>query len=896
MTLETEIEVLDTIAHKNAIAFIGSGASCEMGYPSWGDLVRGALKKLVPNKTSDDYKSIEKAIGQNRYPEALGYLEKVTSRQKLCDAISELLTPSDTGTDSLYSILAKLPFACYLTTNYDDEMLGHLKEVGRTGFGVLRNSKRDFYSFRDDMKNIVFKIHGDLSVPHEAIITSQDYSKFSSAPEREYYRVRLQALFLMKRSVFVGYSLADRDLEIVLETLKQRCSEISPAFMFLPTDNKLDIEEYASRYGVRIIPYKAKGNDHSMLVRKLESYYKFLSKTDDQISRVSDDSLHAAELYLFRVLNKNTQCLDLSNYILMHIPNIDGRPISAKDLASRSNVQSEVHLNRSLAELIEIGYIEEKDNGYIKTKYGEARANEALSSLSAEKDMAFDDFLSRFTIPPDAVDKCFNMLQSCLSRIFALRGDALVKAIFNRAADISGGAKIDIYSVILPYAAQLGEETQKTEFLHAVYDFIVRPTPHQKTYLVAMAQGYFLYHMMSHGSEEANLIKEKLNCTVWYVDSNLLIPLVAVGCANHKYAVELFTKLKSLGVRIVVVPSVLEEVRRHLKWAKEHNPRDKENYASVVQGYSTQQNLFVDGYIRMTVDGKVKSFEQYLGHVNSLLARNAHRLLELYGMQYETPWKIYDWDKAKYSELKLLLEQRRKKTASFRRNFQVETDAELLYAMQCRRCKNEMCADNEEVCFLSQSTLFEEESNIIRTWSGEAMFRLVQMIMPVMSSEETLHECLQNELYHAGIQFIDENKYGEFFEEEIDWAEMTFEQQKKEFCRVLNEPDESDMSRRFASLTELQKPIFIRQMQEKIKITAEHKVQQLKEQLRDLAIQSSDDHNVIKSLKDEIAVLRAEKKRNEATIRDSQNRIENLESGKAYKKMLRRSKSKKRHK
>ena len=163
------------------------------------------------------------------------------------------------------------------------------------------------------------------------------------------------------------------------------------------------------------------------------------------------------------------------------------------------------------------------------------------------------------------------------------------------------------------------------------------------------------------------------------------------------------------------------------------------------------------------------------------------------------------------------------------------------------------------MCFLSQSTLFEEESDIIRTWSGEAMFRLVQFMTPIMSSEETLHECLQNELYNAGIQFIDEAKYGQFFEEEIDWAKLTFEQQKKEFCRILNEPDEDSITQRFTALTELQKPIFIRQMQEKIKITTEQKVRQLQEQISNLVVKSTDDQNAIESLNAEIAILRAEK-------------------------------------
>lgn len=888
MTLRFEIDVLSAIAKRNALAFVGSGASCEMGYPSWSALARQVLDRLVRDKHSEDYSSIERAIENGKYPEALGYIERITSRSELCNAMAEILKPGLSGSDNLYSILVKLPFSCYFTTNYDDELLSHLKNAGRTGFGVLGNSKEDFFSFRDDMRDIVFKIHGDFTAPYDAVITSKDYSAYTSAPEREYYRAKLKALFLMKRSVFVGYSLADRDLEIILETLKQQCSEIAPAFMFLPNTTKLDIEEYATRYGIKIIQYKVKDNDHSALVRKLETYYKFLSKTDERVSRVSDDSLHAAELYLFRVLNKGTNCLDLSNYLLMLIPSNNKAPISVVELTEQSKVRSASHINTALSELHKNGYVEKLSKGYVRTKAGNDRVVEAQASFATEKKLAFADFLSKLTITPDLVDKCFVLLQNCLSKIFAMRGDALVQSIFNQTADIAGGAKIDIYSVILPYAAELREDSYKTEFLHAVYDFIIKPTSHQKTYLVSMAQGYFLYHMMGHDSTETNLIREKLENTVWYVDSNLLIPLVALGCANHRYAVDLFEKLKGLGVKIIVVPLVLEEVRRHLKWALEHNPRIKNNYAAVTQGYSSQQNLFVDGYIRMTADGKVKSFEQYLGYVNSLLASNANRLLELYGILYESPRKVYNWDKTKFDELKQILELRRKKNASYRRVFQIETDAELLYSMKCRQEHNNENGINEEVCFLSQSTLFEEESDIIRTWSGEAMFRLVQFIMPVMSSEETLHECLQNELYNAGIQFIDEEKYGQFFQEQVDWAEMTFEQQKKEFCRILNEPDEDLLSRNFAELTDLQKPIFIRQMEEKSASFHKTVVADLRSKL-DSSIRNVAGKESELAAKDaEIARLSALLKKRDASLTDANNRINNLYNGKAYQRLLKK--------
>lgn len=897
MSIKDEIDVLETIATGKAVAFIGSGASCEMGYPSWEQLATGLTEMLIKGKFDKEYEDICKIIRDKRYAEALGCIEKRTSRQEICEGISKLLKPSSSGSDKLYDEIAKLPFACYLTTNYDDEILKHLVQVGRKDFGVLQNTKEAFFSFRDDMKDIVFKIHGDTSTPENAVITSSDYSQFSSSPERSYFRSRLQALFLMKRSVFVGYSLSDRDLSVIFESLKQICSEIAPSYIFLPNISALEMEEYADRYGIKIIAYKARGADHSGLVKKLNTYSRFISERSAPIKRITDDALHAGELYMFRVLNTGkSNTLDIGNYLLMLIPRSGTKGMSLEELFSKSSIARRELLDEPIMQLKKGGDIIQDGDSYTRTQSGDEKVDAASSSFVSERELAFSDFLKKMTIAPEQIEDCKHILQDCLSSIFETRGDALVKAIFNKEVGMPSGAMIDIYGAILPYASQFDDVSLRTDFLHAVYDFIVTPSSHQKVYLVAMAQGYFLYHMMGHNACQSDLIRERLQKTVWYVDSNLLIPLVAIGCANHDFAVEMFRKMKELKVKLVVAPSVVKEVKQHLKWAEEHNPEDKRNYSISVSLSNGQQNLFVDGYIRSKATGLFRSFSQYLAKINSLLLGNGKDLLDVYNLEYEVPWEKYNWDHTEYKHFKDIFEERRRKTYSFRRDFQIETDAELFYTMTIRKKAVELKNSGEEVCFLSQSTLFDEESHIIQTWSGEAMFRFIQFVMPTMSSEETLHECLQNELYNVGIKFVDENKYERFFAEEIDWAEMTFEQQKKEFSRFLSEPDMFEFEKKFESLPDLQKPIFVRQMQDKELMEKTKQVEELERLVHSSQRKEADVQDILKEKEKEISQLRLQLGKRDAALQSANNRISNLETGKAYAKFRKKQKRKKRRK
>lgn len=890
MSIDLEIKVLEAIAHGNAVAFVGSGPSCEMGYPSWDRLAKLLLNKIVACKDSDEYKEIDNYIDLHDFPRAFSRLERLAGRKMLCQEINRALIPTDDGSDELYCVISKLPFSCYMTTNFDDELSKHLISAGRKDFKVLYNSKQDLYSFRDDMHDVIYKLHGDMNKTDSAVVTTADYSNFCFAGDRQYFMTRLQALFLMKKCIFIGYSLEDKDISNILECLKHKCSELDPVYMFLPNCSQAKIDEFSQLYGVKIITYKAQGDDHSNLVKKLEIYDKFISRSDKKGMRITEDSKHAAELYLFRVLNRDANNLDLANYILMHIPTEKAGGISIQTLALKSGVKSDECLNHAIERLLGDGYIEKNGFLFFTTPKGEEQVLSAKCAFNTEKNLAFGDFIRKISISPAQIEKCQMLLQNCLTKVFEKRGDALVNTIFNRATSITGGAMVDIYSAILPYATEFEDAKLGAEFLHAVYDFIVTPTSHQKTYLVSMAQGYFLYYMMKLGEEQSSLISRKLENTVWYVDSNLIIPLVAVGSLNHEFAVEMFKKLKRLNARLVVVPSVLEEVKHHLKWAMENDLDDGSKPTISVAMLANQQNLFVDGYIRMKASGKVPSAEKYFNMINSLLDSNAKRLLDSYGLKLEHPRKVYPWNEDEYQNIKNILTERRKKSSSYRRNFQIETDAELLYAMKCRKNSNIIADKQEEVSFLSQSTLFNDESDIFRTWSGEAMFRFVQVIDPVMSSEETLHECLQNELYNAGIRFIDEEKYGMFFKEDIDMAEMTFEKQKQEFAAFLDEPNLESFADRFHNLPELQRPIFIRQMEEKRRMFNEEQVAELKKKI-EKAEKLVRGKNEEVSTKDKVIEdLRKELDKKSEALKIANNRISNLESGKAIKKFMKKQK------
>ncbi len=110
-----------------------------------------------------DSKSYEKYLAKKEYPELFRQAERdLGDRNALIDLLKPLLNPTEKKQGVLYELISKWPFACYLTTNYDDEIDTYLARSNEH-FTVIRNRQEDFYSWRDGVSHLIQKLHSDLN-------------------------------------------------------------------------------------------------------------------------------------------------------------------------------------------------------------------------------------------------------------------------------------------------------------------------------------------------------------------------------------------------------------------------------------------------------------------------------------------------------------------------------------------------------------------------------------------------------------------------------------------------------------------------------------------------------------------------------------------------------------
>jgi hypothetical protein len=191
----------------DAAIFAGAGLSVPSGFVNWRELMRNFAQdiQLDINKEQDLI-----AVAQYYTNEMGG------NRGDLNQEIISQFTKNHCENLTLNEICS-LPIKVFWTTNYD-----HLIE------DTLRNKENKKVDVKINQENLaltlpnadttVYKFHGDIIDPANAVITKDDYDLFDKS--HNLFIAALQGDLISKTFVFIGYSFNDPDLHHILSKIK----------------------------------------------------------------------------------------------------------------------------------------------------------------------------------------------------------------------------------------------------------------------------------------------------------------------------------------------------------------------------------------------------------------------------------------------------------------------------------------------------------------------------------------------------------------------------------------------------------------------------------------------------------------------------------------------------
>lgn len=200
----------DKVLNNEAALFIGAGASRSAGFVDWKGLLADAAEEL---DLDIDKEHDLLALAQYHVNGRAGRGEV---NQQLIDAFTR-----ESQLTSIHEILARLPVDTVWTTNYDQLLERAYEAAGRRV--EIKLSIENLAQARKGRDVTIYKMHGCVTQPQDAVLTKQDYEIYDTG--RRLFTDSLKGDFVEKTLLFIGFSFADPNVERILSKVREQLGQ-----------------------------------------------------------------------------------------------------------------------------------------------------------------------------------------------------------------------------------------------------------------------------------------------------------------------------------------------------------------------------------------------------------------------------------------------------------------------------------------------------------------------------------------------------------------------------------------------------------------------------------------------------------------------------------------------
>lgn len=287
------------LADRNAAVLAGAGLSIPSGLVNWKQLLRSIAKEigLDVEREADLV-----AVAQYYYNEQGG---RHRINQLLVNEFSERAKITEN-----HRILARLPIDTFWTTNYDVLIETALREAGKkVDVNITPENLATTVPRRDAL---LYKMHGDISNPANAVITKDDYESYSSSPRGQLFSTALRGDLVSKTFLFLGFSFSDPNIDYILgrvrvllesnrrehyclmRSVQRRDFASTKDFRYAQKKQELQVRDL-KRYGIMAVMLDDFA-DYMKTLRRLERRHKcrqvFISGAAESYGSWSEDQGH----------------------------------------------------------------------------------------------------------------------------------------------------------------------------------------------------------------------------------------------------------------------------------------------------------------------------------------------------------------------------------------------------------------------------------------------------------------------------------------------------------------------------------------------------------------------------------------------------------------------------
>ena len=656
-------ELLHLINSRETWALIGSGPSIEAGCPTWDELLEQVQTDLNPHDLSNLNSDPIFVTAQDRkdLPAAFTAIESLIGHDALEASVKKSLSVGNGGPGAMHQLLADLPFAGYLTTNYDDLLERALNRVD-PGWTAVGNVGDEVRKATGTAERVVWHIHGAAALDpsrSRLVITEEDYAQIYLDESRVFQQLR--GLLTNRRIVVIGFGFRDSHMMQLLRAVGRLTDATRPIYALVERAGEfkhtIDRQVFLRQYRVDVQPYRNDDGGHQNLRHSLSVYSAMSLRRSLKFGR----HLNAPPSY-----DPETTGLLIYNDLVLNAPReipqqlrtsiLRARILSVCEAMPRTRTkltedlngildvltrriapsatgqESEEALHLALQELVADNLLLERNNGTYElsaagreTVLDHAAASSRLeeqftTSIRARAEQLVAPLGARAERPAEVVCAFFRE---------AIERRALGVAL----AFATGGTPTQQDYHALALLQSIGEWLDKTNdeaealcVIQTIQDIFREPSGAERAYIATAVQARFVLHLLSLDNDTLAIRMKELNDSFFIIDSSTLIPWLASGSAGSDAAQRLMRRLQETGAMVGTTRPLAEEVAEHARWAQKTiknagGVQSMTVFEAATGRVGIKTNAFLEGYLNHYGTGAFAgSFDDYLARCLSLSA------------------------------------------------------------------------------------------------------------------------------------------------------------------------------------------------------------------------------------------------------------------------------------
>jgi hypothetical protein len=261
--MEWPISLVSELAARRCIIFLGAGASAGCiaadnvtSPPGWEQFLK-TLKDKVP--IADSVAVIDDLIGKEKFLDAAEVILNKISPADFTRIIRLLFVQPRFNHSAIHESVLKIDPKVVITTNYDDIYDTYCRTgMASDGYNICKYYENHLVADLRSPVRMIIKAHGCVTDPAKIVLSRSQYFK-ERQKYSDFYSV-LDALFLTHTILFIGYSISDPDIQLILENVNIAAPSTHPHYAFVANDMVSDIEDaFSKSYNLQFIKYE-KGN------------------------------------------------------------------------------------------------------------------------------------------------------------------------------------------------------------------------------------------------------------------------------------------------------------------------------------------------------------------------------------------------------------------------------------------------------------------------------------------------------------------------------------------------------------------------------------------------------------------------------------------------------------